>query len=641
MSGWLNQDQSERIPKGDYNPWEYGLKERQEEERKAKVEKEAKQKEDAEERARQMHEEEKELQQSLPKPSGPSDEEFERLLADCLDSDAKLSLIKGRAASLFTEGFLEMASAAYTMAIGLASSPSHALFGNRSACRCGFGDYAGALEDANTCIKIAPTWAKGYVRRGAALHGLFRMDEAVQAFEDGLAHDPNFEPLRQGLADALRRRKAAGGDWSVVVDGAQEINTDTRKGDRMLPQLGHVDVPEDAEGIAHLSIHPAPSRHIVVIDGIHVKIFDVNDSHRVREFNTQYKDAGSKTFDSFVVGACCDVTGRDPALYTVEAGKHAQLLRLLIPDTRSMSDKRENPDKKLREVTNGYRKLGLVQPRGMALVDTSRMAGGCDGASALYVCDSGNGHILALDPKELDKRFVVGRPGSGDGELDTPVSVAAHGDYLAVADAGNYRVCIFTLRGTFIRALGERPSRFSSGSRPGQFMRPPAHVALAEGHLFVLEDGASRVHVLNPETGEPRGLLFPPYNTIPPSKDVVKARLQAREARELAKSKKAKQTLSKQAASGANGESGCGGGGDRKAQGNGGSGQDEDSDSETFAGRGCLVGLCVSDDSLFVMSDYGPHPRILRLPRRLLAQSEPRTAAETQRPPAPNPVIVA
>ena len=598
MSGWLNQDQTKRIPKGEYNPWEYGLKEKQEEDRKAKEEKEAKERAEAEEKAQKEREEVERLRAALPTPTGPTDEEFKALLADCRDADAKLGLVKGRAASLFKEGFLEMAAAAYTTAIGYATPPSHTLFGNRSACRCGFGDYEGALDDADMCIKLSPTWAKGYARRGAALHGLFRLDEAVRTYETGLSHDPSLAALKDGLADALRRREAAGGEWTVVVDGAREINTETRKGETMLPQLGHVSKPEDAEGAAHLTIVPAPYRHIVVIDGIHVKLFDLNYGMRTREFNTQYKDAGSKTFDNLVVGACCDPLGRDPALYTVEAGKRAQMLRLLIRDTRSGGDKRENPDKKLEECTNGFRELGLAQPRGLAIVDTSRMAGG-GAESTLYVCDSGNGRVLALDPKELDERFAVGRPGSGDGELDTPVAVAAHGDHLAIADAGNYRVCIFTLRGTFIRAIGARPSKFSSGNRAGQFVKPPAHVALAEGHLFVLEGGgSSRVHVLDPQTGEPLGLLHPPFNAVPPSTDVVKAALQAKA---LAKAR-----------SKVSGESDEGG---QFVQVGGGGEGDTSGGDNAVPARGCLVGMCVSDDGLFVMSDYGPHPRILRLPR--------------------------
>lgn len=149
--------------------------------------------------------------------------------------------------------------------------------------------------------------------------------------------------------------------------------------------------------------------------------------------------------------------------------------------------------------------------------------------------------VAALDPKELTERFSVGRAGSVESELKRPVAVAAHGDLLAVADAAEdtHRVSIFSLRGTFQRHIGEKPSKFSTGARPGQFLNPPKFIAMAEGPtLFVLEEGGSRVHVLNPETGgtlaahndlarprgsfacnvtpritpEPIAMLYPPFN---------------------------------------------------------------------------------------------------------------------------------
>ena len=112
--------------------------------------------------------------------------------------------------------------------------------------------------------------------------------------------------------------------------------------------------------------------------------------------------------------------------------------------------------------------------------------------------------VIALDPKELTLRFHVGRAGDGEGQLRYPVDVAAHGDLLAVADAGEstHRVSIFTLRGTFLRHVGERPSKFSSGARPGQFIHAPRYVAMSENDaLFVLEQDGCRVHVLNAHTG--------------------------------------------------------------------------------------------------------------------------------------------
>ena len=132
--------------------------------------------------------------------------------------------------------------------------------------------------------------------------------------------------------------------------------------------------------------------------------------------------------------------------------------------------------------------------------------------TTLYVCDTGNHRVLALDPADMATvRFSIGHEGSADGELREPRAVVVRDELLVVADSGNYRVCVFTLRGTFRRAIGTRPPR--PVDRPSFFSRPPSHVALASGGiLFVLEHNGSRVHVLSPTTGEPLGMLVPPHN---------------------------------------------------------------------------------------------------------------------------------
>ena len=39
----------------------------------------------------------------------------------------------------------------------------------RSGAHASLGDGSAALSDANECVKLAPQWAKGYGRKGAAL----------------------------------------------------------------------------------------------------------------------------------------------------------------------------------------------------------------------------------------------------------------------------------------------------------------------------------------------------------------------------------------------------------------------------------------------------------------------------------------
>lgn len=72
------------------------------------------------------------------------------------------------------------------------------LYSNRSATKTSLRDYAGALEDADKvgsvrvifggeadgfrqCIELDPSFVKGHARKGAALHGLGELEEAVFA----------------------------------------------------------------------------------------------------------------------------------------------------------------------------------------------------------------------------------------------------------------------------------------------------------------------------------------------------------------------------------------------------------------------------------------------------------------------------
>lgn len=73
------------------------------------------------------------------------------------------------------------------------------LWSNRSATKTSLRDYKGALEDADKvglsregghmreclrlcqCIELDPSFVKGHARKGAALHGLGELEEAVFA----------------------------------------------------------------------------------------------------------------------------------------------------------------------------------------------------------------------------------------------------------------------------------------------------------------------------------------------------------------------------------------------------------------------------------------------------------------------------
>lgn len=78
---------------------------------------------------------------------------------------------------------------------------NNVLYSNRSACYAAMHKYKDALDDADKCISIKPDWAKGYVRRGAALHGMRRYADAITAYEKGLKVDAANSACAQGVKD--------------------------------------------------------------------------------------------------------------------------------------------------------------------------------------------------------------------------------------------------------------------------------------------------------------------------------------------------------------------------------------------------------------------------------------------------------
>lgn len=86
----------------------------------------------------------------------------------------------------------------YTQAIEIDSS-NHVFFSNRCAAYLKKGDYEKALTDAEKTVKIKPDWGKGYSRLGAALSYLQKYEEALEAYKDGLKHDPENVQLKAGI----------------------------------------------------------------------------------------------------------------------------------------------------------------------------------------------------------------------------------------------------------------------------------------------------------------------------------------------------------------------------------------------------------------------------------------------------------
>ena len=58
----------------------------------------------------------------------------------------------------------------FTQAIELEPA-NHVLYSNRSGAYASLKDFDKALEDANNTTELKPDWAKGWGRKGSALHG--------------------------------------------------------------------------------------------------------------------------------------------------------------------------------------------------------------------------------------------------------------------------------------------------------------------------------------------------------------------------------------------------------------------------------------------------------------------------------------
>lgn len=102
--------------------------------------------------------------------------------------------------------------ASYTEAIEIKPDKSglHLLLGNRSLAYARAQRWADALADADAALGLAPRWAKGHWRRGAALLGLRRAPEATLAFRDAWeagGRDPECEARLRATVQRLTREQ--------------------------------------------------------------------------------------------------------------------------------------------------------------------------------------------------------------------------------------------------------------------------------------------------------------------------------------------------------------------------------------------------------------------------------------------------
>ena len=97
---------------------------------------------------------------------------------------ASATELKEKGNAFVKEKRYQEATECYTAALSM-DPTNHAILSNRSLTFYREGKLAEALNDANDCIKVAPDFAKGYLRKATALNGLSVFVDAMSAAEEG------------------------------------------------------------------------------------------------------------------------------------------------------------------------------------------------------------------------------------------------------------------------------------------------------------------------------------------------------------------------------------------------------------------------------------------------------------------------
>ncbi|GAB2274116.1 Hsp70-Hsp90 organizing protein 2 [Dionaea muscipula] len=91
----------------------------------------------------------------------------------------------------------------------------HKAYSNRAASYTKLGAMPEGLKDAEKCIELDPTFAKGYTRKGAVQFFMKEYDKALETYQEGLKLEPNNPELLDGVKRCVQQiNKATRGDLS-------------------------------------------------------------------------------------------------------------------------------------------------------------------------------------------------------------------------------------------------------------------------------------------------------------------------------------------------------------------------------------------------------------------------------------------
>lgn len=128
------------------------------------------------------------------------------------------------------------------------------IYSNRAACYQKLAEFHLALKDCEECIRIDPTFVKGYIRKGMALLAMKDISKATTAFQKALELDPNSAEARDGyrkctmdaISNPEEARKRAMNDpeiQSILGDPAMRLILEQMQSDPKAAQ-DHLRNPE-------------------------------------------------------------------------------------------------------------------------------------------------------------------------------------------------------------------------------------------------------------------------------------------------------------------------------------------------------------------------------------------------------------
>lgn len=119
----------------------------------------------------------------------------------------KAAAAKAEGNKAFTEGRFPDAVGHYTEAIRRGppevNDECYKIFSNRAACYTKLGAWSEGLKDAEECIRLAPTFSKGYLRKGQLQFLTKDYDAALETYQQGLQHDGDSAELAEGVTRCI------------------------------------------------------------------------------------------------------------------------------------------------------------------------------------------------------------------------------------------------------------------------------------------------------------------------------------------------------------------------------------------------------------------------------------------------------